>query len=93
MAIPISYSRNGDCHARRLARNDRVHAFSSKKTIMNISENDYKKIEELISSDESVVGIDAKKTHILILHMLQNIQDRLGNLENRLEEIEENIQD
>ena len=35
---------------------------------MEISNEAYRKIEEMISSDESPVGIDAKKTHVLILH-------------------------
>jgi len=34
---------------------------------MVIQKNDYERIEKIISSDESPVGIDAKKTHILIL--------------------------
>lgn len=55
---------------------------------MNIPEKRYKEIEELIGSDESVVGIDAKKTHIIIIHMLQQIQDQLNNLEKRLDELE-----
>ncbi|MCG2589605.1 hypothetical protein [Rhodohalobacter sulfatireducens] len=58
---------------------------------MNIPEDKYREIEELISSDESVVGIDAKKTHILILHMLQQIQDRLDSVESRLEVIEDQV--
>lgn len=58
---------------------------------MNISENDYKKIEDLIGSDESVVGIDAKKTHIIIIHMLNQIQDQLDDLEHRLEVIEDQL--
>lgn len=60
---------------------------------MNIPENKYREIEELISSDDSVVGIDAKKTHILILHMLQQIQDRLDSVESRLEIIEDQVDD
>lgn len=58
---------------------------------MNIPENDYKKIEDLIGSDESVVGIDAKKTHIIIIHMLNQIQDQLDDLEHRLEVIEDQL--
>jgi hypothetical protein len=58
---------------------------------MNIPEDEYREIEEIISSDESVVGIDAKKTHILILHMLQQIQDRLDSVESRLEVIEDQV--
>ncbi|GJM30985.1 MAG: hypothetical protein DHS20C17_36200 [Cyclobacteriaceae bacterium] len=41
----------------------------------------YEKIAQVIHSDESPVGIDAKKTHILILHKLQEISDRLERLE------------
>lgn len=58
---------------------------------MNISDSEYSEIEELISSDESVVGIDAKKTHILIIHMLQEIQDQISGLEKRLEQVEKKL--
>ena len=34
-----------------------------------------------ISSEASPVGIDAKKTHIIILHKLQEIEERLGRIE------------
>jgi hypothetical protein len=53
--------------------------------LSNITEQEYKQIEELIGSDESVVGIDAKKTHILILHMLKKLDDRLSRIEEKLE--------
>ncbi len=46
-----------------------------------IPDNIYKEIEELISSDQSVVGIDAKKTHIIILYKLIEIEKRLKKLE------------
>lgn len=59
---------------------------------MNIPENKYKEIEELIGSDESVVGIDAKKTHIIIIHMLRQIQDQLELLEQRLDSVEKKIE-
>lgn len=58
---------------------------------MNIPENKYKEIEELIGSDESVVGIDAKKTHIIIIHMLRQIQGQLNNLEERLGDVEDKL--
>jgi hypothetical protein len=58
---------------------------------MNIPEKEYEKIEDLIGSDESVVGIDAKKTHIIIIHMLSQIQNQLDDIENRLEVIEDQI--
>ncbi|MEX0648484.1 MAG: hypothetical protein WEA56_03405 [Balneolaceae bacterium] len=55
----------------------------------DIPEQDFKKIEEIIGSDESVVGIDAKKTHIIIIHMLQKIEDKLDQMEQRLKRMEE----
>lgn len=58
---------------------------------MNIPENEYKEIEDLIGSEESVVGIDAKKTHIMIIHLLHQIQDRLEHLEQRLDTVEKKI--
>jgi hypothetical protein len=50
---------------------------------MNIDKETYDQIAELIHSDESPVGIDAKKTHILILHKLSQIEKRLEALEIR----------
>ena len=41
----------------------------------------HKRIEEVIYSAESPVGIDAKKTHVMILHMLEQIDERLRRLE------------
>ena len=41
----------------------------------------YSDIEELISSEASPVGIDAKKTHIIILHKLIEIERRLDRFE------------
>ena len=41
-------------------------------------------LEELIGSEDSPVGIDAKKTHVLILYKLLEIERRLVALENRL---------
>ncbi len=51
--------------------------------VMNtdIPKAEYLEIEALIASDASPVGIDAKKTHIIILHKLSQIEDRLTNLE------------
>ena len=45
-------------------------------------------IERLIGSDESPVGIDAKKTHVLILFKLQELERRLIAFEERLTEKE-----
>ena len=48
---------------------------------MKIDLETYDQIAQLIHSDESPVGIDAKKTHILILHQLNQIEKRLDALE------------
>ena len=39
------------------------------------------KIEKVITSADSPVGIDAKKTHIIIIHKLLEIEKRLAKLE------------
>ncbi len=46
----------------------------------DIPKEAYDKLEKLISSDNSPVGIDAKKTHIIILHKLLEIEKRLDVL-------------
>ncbi|MDX1568693.1 MAG: hypothetical protein R3223_12880 [Longimicrobiales bacterium] len=51
---------------------------------MDIPEEDYRRIEESIQSDESPVGIDAKKTHVLILYRLETMEARLRRLEEEL---------
>lgn len=50
-----------------------------------IDQATYDAIAEVIHSDSSPVGIDAKKTHILILHKLEEIGKRLEQLEKKLE--------
>ena len=47
----------------------------------NPTPEEYERLENLIASDASPVGIDAKKTHILILHRLAAIERRLASLE------------
>jgi hypothetical protein len=51
---------------------------------MNISEDEYRAIEDEIGSDTSPVGIDAKKTHVMILHQLRAIEARLARIEESL---------
>ncbi len=46
-----------------------------------VSASDYSEIEGLIASDDSPVGIDAKKTHVIIIHKLMQIEERLERLE------------
>ncbi len=52
---------------------------------MDISPEDYERIVREIESDDSPVGIDAKKTHVLILHKLSALEKRLEHLETRLD--------
>lgn len=47
---------------------------------MDVPHETYERLEKYISSDESPVGIDAKKTHIFILHRLMEIERKLDNL-------------
>ena len=51
---------------------------------MEIPENEYKEIENLITSENSPVGIDAKKTHVIVIHKLMEIEKRLDKLESKL---------
>ncbi len=46
-----------------------------------VSASDYGEIEALITSDNSPVGIDATKTHVIIIHKLLQIEKRLERLE------------
>lgn len=52
---------------------------------LRIDDADYQEIATLIHSDTSPVGIDAKKTHILILSTLQRIEARLERIEAKLD--------
>jgi len=49
---------------------------------LNVPKEIYAAIEKEIFSDKSPVGIDAKKTHIIILHKLIEIEKRITALEN-----------
>ena len=53
---------------------------------MDVPPDIFSSIEHEISSEASPVGIDAKKTHIIILHKLQEIEDRLRRIEARLDD-------
>lgn len=48
-------------------------------------------IEKAIASEQSVVGIDAKKTHIIIIHMLREIQAQVDQIEARLDTLEKKV--
>ena len=48
---------------------------------MEISKEDYERIAALIHCADSPVGIDAKKTHVLIIRKLEEIERRLEKIE------------
>ena len=50
----------------------------------DIDEKTYNKLAEVIHSDASPVGIDAKKTHILILNALTQLNEKIENLEKEI---------
>lgn len=50
----------------------------------NIPEEIRNEIANLITSDNSPVGIDAKETHIIIIHKLIEIEQRLTLIEKKL---------
>lgn len=54
---------------------------------MDVPEEDYRRIAESIHSEESPVGIDAEKTHVVILHKLEAMEERLRRLEERLDQL------
>lgn len=56
------------------------------KQHLNITEEEYEAIRQMIESADSPVGIDAKKTHILILQKLVQIEKRLEALERRVDQ-------
>ncbi|GHU75005.1 MAG: hypothetical protein GTN67_14175 [Hydrotalea flava] len=53
--------------------------------INNIDMAAYEKIKQSITSKDSVVGIDAVHTHILIIHKLMQIEQQLQQLQQRLD--------
>lgn len=56
---------------------------NTKKNMTN--QEQYEAIAKEIHSETSPVGIDAKKTHILILQKLMKIEARLDKIEERLD--------
>ena len=50
----------------------------------NTPEEIRNEIANLITSDNSPVGIDAKETHIIIIHKLIEIEQRLTLIEKKL---------
>lgn len=60
------------------------HLIYYRRIFMDVPADEYERIEREIASDESPVGIDAKKTHIIILHKLMEIEKRLAALEEKV---------
>ena len=52
---------------------------------LDIPKESYDKILNEIESADSAVGIDAKKTHVMILYKLEEIEKRLTEMENKLQ--------
>ena len=48
--------------------------------MIDVPKDVYEMIKNEISSDDSPVGIDATKTHVMILHKLIEIEKRLDEL-------------
>jgi len=53
----------------------------------NIDETTYNEISKVIHSDNSPVGIDAKKTHILILNALAQLNEKIDCLKQEISEL------
>jgi hypothetical protein len=51
---------------------------------LKVEKGTYEAIAREIQSDQSPVGIDAKKTHIIILEKLMKLEERLERIEARL---------
>ncbi len=50
-----------------------------------VPKQEYEAIERMIGDETSPVGIDAKKTHIIIIHKLMDLERRLDRLERKHE--------
>jgi uncharacterized protein (UPF0335 family) len=55
----------------------------------DIDEKTYNQIAETIHSDISPVGIDAKKTHILILKALSDLNEKVDRLEQEIADLKQ----
>ena len=53
---------------------------------LEVEKQTFEEIAKVIHSDASPVGIDAKKTHILIIKILSDINKRLDKIEKTLNE-------
>ncbi|MFW6206342.1 MAG: hypothetical protein ACOC5J_00240 [Gemmatimonadota bacterium] len=55
---------------------------------LDVPRDDYDRIRSIIASDDSPVGIDAERTHVIILHLLEDLQRRLEGLEETVVDIQ-----
>jgi hypothetical protein len=55
-----------------------------KKRLISKDHPDYEVIGSHIQSTESVVGIDARHTHIIIIKKLLELEERLDSIEKKL---------
>ena len=59
--------------------------------MLNIDADEYDQIAKEIHSDSSPVGIDAKKTHILILKQLLLLHERLDQIQGQIDRLEQKV--
>jgi len=52
---------------------------------LDLPQATYDRIKQAIESDDSPVGIDAQKAHVIILHKLIELEKRLDRIEERME--------
>ena len=58
------------------------------KYLIDKANSDYDVIGNYISSKDSVVGIDARHTHIIIINKLIQLEQKLNKLNKRLKKLE-----
>jgi hypothetical protein len=56
----------------------------SDDAFLDVPKETYDRIKQAIESDETPVGIDAKKAHVIILHKLIELENRLDRIEDKL---------
>lgn len=61
-----------------------THETRTTKQALEISRDEADAIAEVIRSEDSPVGIDAAKTHVIIIQKLLALERRLERLEERL---------
>ena len=54
------------------------------KSLIKKDSREYEEIGSYFSSKESVVGIDARHTHIIIINKLLQLEDKLARIEKTL---------